>query len=222
MKSSEGTYVYQSNSLEISYWLNSGEVKETHNVKTHTETKLVLVDDQSKNTLEFEAVEFLLDISLDPTIKVSGESYVYIISQITSGSPDYSYIYGGTKLINGKAQMRLESLPDEALNVYESNGETQKLGVAVIVVISGKKITDGVLEESDDLNNRVVGAVSNVELIYKAGDSSIVDWTTSFESGFSLGKGADNPDPEKSHDIFVPIENKALIIIKNFIFPNWT
>lgn len=142
---------------------------------------------------------------------------------VSSGSPDYSYIFGEGAIdrMTGTFHVRFEAPPPaEALN----NGV---LGVGLVFVT-----TDQVLHDGDSIPNRpptfdILGLTPQHAVIFLATPPDTLQmpaWATAFDTSYSLGVGVKVPG--SVFDKFVPARpSSAKLIIDalaNLETVNWT
>jgi hypothetical protein len=147
-----------------------------------------------------------------------------VIWTVSSGSPDYSYVYGEGVIdrITGMFGVRFEGPPPAAaLN----NGV---LGVGLVVATTDHTLKDGDrLTDGRSLLASIVGLTPQHAVIFVNGHPDTLQvptWATAFESGYSVGVGVKVPG--SVFDKFVPVSpSSALLIIDalaNIEIVNWT
>lgn len=171
-------------------------------------------------------VQFKKNISVPSSAILSG---VWVVS---SGSPDYAYMFGRGTVNFGAGTFSItfdNPPPTEALNSYAPSRDLPPLGVGVIVLGDFASATPHKM--ADDEGQQFYGAVSNIGIIYIGGDpakyndtSSSTDWPKDFPSGYGVGEGV---DMEQTFDIFVPIPLRSFILTitddpADITFPDWT
>jgi hypothetical protein len=169
-------------------------------------------------------VQFKQQITVPSTAKLTA------VWTVSSGSPDYAYVYG-----RGSVDFERNTFsitfdgppPAQALNDYSPRG-VANLGVGMIVLgdfasTEPHRLTEGEL-------SAVYGAVSNIGVIYIDGDpatfheGSDILWPADFNRGFNTGEGVET---QKTWDIFVPAAATTFVLTittnpKDIFFPNWT
>jgi hypothetical protein len=149
---------------------------------------------------------------------VPASAGVAVIWTVSSGSPDYNYVYGKGTSTGETFKLSLTAPPpEEALN----NGN---LGVGVVVLWpQGKLPAEG--KAGEEVVNGVIGAAGNYAIIYKGPNAPDMPWVSDFPPGYSCGKGAP-PVPGSSHESFTPVDCSEVSItvddIEKIKFVNWT
>jgi hypothetical protein len=140
---------------------------------------------------------------------------------VTTGSPDYSYAFGG-----GSSTGRTFSLdfpgdpPAEALN---SDG----VGVgAIVLTATTDSVPTGRLVDDSWTTWTVYGASGGYAVIYRAADATDLRWWIDpFPTGYSCGRGVGAP-PGETFDGFEPADCDSVVLEINDLdaieFPNWT
>jgi hypothetical protein len=145
---------------------------------------------------------------------------VLIAWGVSSGTPDYSYVFGEGTLDAAAGTFRIQldqPPPAQALN-------TGQLGVGLVFATTNQTIGTGVLGENLTEDN-VIGAAGRYGVIYIGSDASaeVRDWAAGFESGYNVGVGVDVVD---DFDRFEPATPSSVILIiddlANIDFVNWT
>jgi len=137
---------------------------------------------------------------------------------VSSGTPDYTYIYGEGTVSGGTYRVTfIAPPPAQALN----GGQ---LGVGIVLLTSGTGLHSGMRLEDAPANTVLLGATGNYAVIYKAGDPvTQVDWADQFPLGFSAGVGVRR---QMDFDAFAPTDPNGLELlvddIDNIDFVNWT
>ena len=151
-------------------------------------------------------------------------SRVVVLWVVTSGSPDYTYIYGqGTiDAANGRFSVRLpDAPPAAALNAYG-------VGVGIPIVIPpGVTLPNGRVTDDAALEAAALGAAGNYAVIYTAGARPAgftgIPWIDAFPLGYGVGRGI---DLSGSFDGFEPVGSTTIEMIiddiDNIDFVNWT
>jgi len=119
------------------------------------------------------------------------------------------------------------------LPVLLRRDSTFKLGVGFILLLNDATLKEGVLPPTYPLQERFVGAVNNMAVIYRFGTvpalpasprGGFTTWAGKFPLGFSLGKGARATMP--GFDSFEPSSESSppmtITSIRGFQVPNWT
>ena len=158
-----------------------------------------------------------------PLTNVSGQpipanARVVVAWVVTSGTPDYTYIYGEGTVSAGTYRVAFTAPPpDQALN----DGQ---IGVGIVLLTSGTGLHSGMRLEDAPANTVLLGGTGNYAVIYKAVDAvTRVDWAGQFPLGFSAGAGVERPG---DFDAFAPTDPNGLELlvddIDNIDFVNWT
>lgn len=150
---------------------------------------------------------------------VPANTRLLVVWQVSSGTPDYSYVFGqGTfDPAAGTFRIQLDQLPPtQALNLGT-------LGVGIIVATTNQTLGPG-----DDVGevpiSDLIGAAGRYGVIFRAEEGAQVrEWATAFDTGYSVGVGVDVVD---DFDRFEPTSpsNVVLVIddLENIDFVNWT
>jgi hypothetical protein len=159
---------------------------------------------------------------------------------VTSGQPDYSYVWGRAAVEGDSLQIVLRSRPPaDALNKYG-------LGVGMILVAPrAAGLRDGMQSEADEhLFDQISGASERHAIIYvdhdqanayidsmssgaSAGDVERAHehWLFDFPQGYSCGEGR-AAVADQGFDHYVPVDCSKVQVrlgdIDDFEFPNWT
>ena len=147
---------------------------------------------------------------------------VVVLWGVSSGSPDYAYIYGHGTI--DRATNRF-SVTFDAAPPAEALNQPQGLGVGLVLVTTDAALADGRLPADYD-TSKIIGASGQHAVIYLAGSPSQAPtgWPRSFRRGFNVGEGITIPN--SSFDGFAPIAADALRVIvddlANIDFVNWT
>jgi len=144
---------------------------------------------------------------------------VLVVWQVSSGTPDYSYVFGeGTVDANaGTFRIQLDQPPPtEALNAGS-------LGVGLIVATTNQTVGNGGSIDDATLAE-VVGAAGRYGVIYVApSGTQYRDWATEFANGYGVGVGV---DVVGDFDRFEPADPSSVVLIidalENIDFVNWT
>lgn len=158
----------------------------------------------------------LTNLSSQP---VPSNARVVVAWVVTSGTPDYTYLYGEGTVSAGTYRVTFTGPPpDAALN----DGQ---LGVGIVLLTSGTGLHSGMRLEDAPANAVLLGATGNYAVIYKAVDPvTRVDWADQFALGFGAGVGVERPG---DFDAFAPTDPTGLELlvvddIDDIDFVNWT
>ena len=173
---------------------------------------------------------FKKDITLPQGAEVVG---LWLVS---SGSPDYMYVYGRGTIDAAKKTFNItfdQAPPRPALNCYPLLQDSVYLGVGAICIVQKSgfqgKLSGDVEHMETGPTGKLLGVVNNMGLIFESGDYSGVDstaWPRLFPAGYCMGRGV-SPKPGKIFDTFEPISPAGLQMvvsddIQDFEFTNWT
>lgn len=166
----------------------------------------------------------------DHRLDVSGTSNVdgdgIVVWSVSSGSPDYGYVYGRFTVAEGEFSLAFNnSPPPDALN-------TGKLGVGLLLVADPttydlQAIADGRANESDQdvLDVAFAGAAAgkscDYAIVFTEGDPAFRDWVTRFDPGYSCAKVVPAAEGE-SFDTFEPVSCDQVNLERGCDPPNWT
>jgi len=138
---------------------------------------------------------------------------------VSSGSPDYSYVFGEGTIDAAAGTFRIQlDQPPPALAL-----NTGQLGVGIVFATTNQTISTG-MDVADFPIAEVIGAAGRYGVIY-IGDPSteVPNWAASFESGYNVGVGVDVVD---DFDRFAPTAPSGVVLIiddlENIDFVNWT
>lgn len=163
-------------------------------------------------------------------------SEAIVLWSVSSGSPDYAYLWGRTPVDKASFTLSLEGPPPvEALNSYG-------LGVAIIMVVPrASNVPDGKLTDADERAFEEVSAASEQHAIIYV-DRDVVDamleaatpeerqealdhWMFDFPAGYGCGVGREAA-PDAIFDSYVPVDCDEVrlepVDADGFEFPNWT
>jgi hypothetical protein len=137
---------------------------------------------------------------------------------VTSGSPDYSYVFGEGTIDAAAGTFRIEfdqPPPSAAIN---SGG----LGVGVVFATTNPAIMSGTRLE--DQPEGVIGLAGRYGVIYIVDPSTqLHDWAGEFETGYNVGVGV---DVQEGFDQFQPTSPSTVVLIiddlENIDIVNWT
>jgi hypothetical protein len=150
---------------------------------------------------------------------IPSNTRVLVAWTVTSGSPDYSYVFGEGTFDPAAGTFEIEldqSPPAAALN-------TGQLGVGVVFATTNQAVAAGV-QVGDTLLAGLVGVAGRYGIIY-LGDppAASPDWATEFPSGYSVGVGV---DVEDDFDRFEPASASSVVLIiddlANIDIVDWT
>jgi hypothetical protein len=163
-------------------------------------------------------------LRFDSAMVIPTDTRVRVLFDVTSGTPDYAYIFGSGTVNLSDSTFKLvftEPPPAEALNRYG-------LGVGAIVLLPGA-IADGKVagDTLDSLVHQMVGLAEDYAVIYlgKSPDSVALErqWAGNFKNGFNMGKGIRKTQED---DEFEPTEPNIIEILINLIenldWVDWT
>ncbi len=146
---------------------------------------------------------------------------VYVLWSVTSGSPDYTYVWGKGTFDKDKKTFKVDlpiNPPKEALNM-------ETFGVGQVFLLKDKNLQEGKLPFQYD-RTKFVGATGWNAIIYKKSNDkdSEIDWLPLFKKGFNIGVGVESSG---TFDSFKPIEQneKMKLVIDDLLkikFVNWT
>jgi len=157
---------------------------------------------------------------------VPADARVLVAWSVSSGSPDYMYIYGeGTaNMADSTFRVTFDSLPPaDALNRYG-------LGVGLVFVTTNKAIAEGkyVGMAADSLfEGAFVGGAPDYAVIYINGSPDSValgrSWAKKFQTGFNTGKGVRTTGTFEEFEP-TPATGIEMIIdeLSNLDWVNWT
>ena len=170
---------------------------------------------EPNNDLPYTISGTLVDRTSEP---VPGSTRVVVAWVVSSGSPDYTYVYGEGALQEqaGTFSLTFDAPPPAA--ALNSSG----LGVGIVLLT-----TDAELQAGDDLGETtsgIVGAAGEYAVIYLDSDpEEIGGWPSDFRPGYSVGRDVDLPG---TFDGFEPVRPSSIEIIvddpENIDFVNWT
>ena len=153
---------------------------------------------------------------------IPADARLVVIWGVSSGSPDYSYVYGEGVIdrITGMFGVRFEGPPPTAaLN----NGV---LGVGLVVATTDPSLRDGVVIDNRTHLTGLVGVTGQHAVIFLGTQPDTIQmptWATAFDTGYAVGVGVKVPE---TFDKFVPASpSSALLIIDalaNIEIVNWT
>jgi len=147
---------------------------------------------------------------------------VVVVWGVTSGSPDYAYVFGEGVIdrYTGTVRVRFDGPPPvEALN-------RGVLGVGFLVATTDQSMKDGDVFGTGHPLTNVVGITGQHAVIFVSHPDTLYagTWAAEFETGYSLGVGVKVPG--SVFDKFEPVSpSSALLIIDvlaNIEIVNWT
>jgi len=153
---------------------------------------------------------------------IPADARLVVIWGVSSGSPDYSYVYGEGVIdrITGTIHVRFDGPPPaEALNAGV-------LGVGFLVATTDQALKDGDVITNGSQLTGILGITAQHAVIFVGTHPDTMqmgDWVPAFETGYGLGVGVKVPG---TFDKFVPTSpSSALLIIDalaNIEVVNWT
>jgi hypothetical protein len=152
--------------------------------------------------------------------EITDDMGVYILWTVSSGSPDYTYVWGKGTIDKDKMTFKVElpnNPPEEALNL-------KTIGVGQIFLLKDQNLPEGKLPIQYD-RSKFVGATAWFAIIYKENDNSDseIDWLPLFKKGYNIGVGVEGTG---TFDSFKPVTNETIKLIideiLNIKFVNWT
>lgn len=151
----------------------------------------------------------------------AADNKVFAYWVISSGSPDYIYVFGqGTATSTGFTMSFESEPPAEALNSYG-------VGVAIVggLFPSSTTYAPGKLMDEDLFyeDNTTQALTDRYAIIYKKANAEDLGWTDSFPEGYSCGKGVPAANGE-SFDTFEKVDCAQVILRIDTMFDvvNWT
>ena len=170
----------------------------------------------------------------------AADSEAVVVWTVTSGSPDYAYVWGRADVQGSSFNLRLQAPPPaEAINSYG-------LGVGIVLIVpTSARIRDGKQTDADEkLFAQAVGASERHAILYvepertraaiEAMASKVTaeelqrareHWLFDFPAGYSCG-AARQAAAGETFDSFAPEDCNEVQIrsgaLDDFEFPNWT
>lgn len=153
----------------------------------------------------------------------SGSDVVAVWS-VSSGSPDYLFVFGRGKVNGDTVTLDITSSPPaEALN---KGG----LGIAVLITVPpGTSVPDGKLssEQSKALEGQASGISARHAIIYRADQAQVTrgGWETAFPQGYACGECVPHPEDAGPFDSFKTTDCSAIRLQSMASNPdicNWT
>jgi hypothetical protein len=163
-------------------------------------------------------------LRFDSARAIPANAHVYALFNVSSGSPDYLYVFGRGTVNMADSTFKLtftQTPPAEALNSYG-------LGVGAITIFT-TDLADGKIpqESLDTLEDYNIGLAEDYAVIYlsKSPDSVALgrQWAKNFQTGFNTGKGVRK---DQGFDEFEPTQPNLIEIVidafRNLEWVNWT
>jgi hypothetical protein len=150
---------------------------------------------------------------------IPANTRLVVLWQVTSGTPDYSYIFGSGTVDPDAGTFRIQldqAPPAQALNAGN-------LGVGLIVATTNQTLENGGTIDAATLAE-VVGAAGRYGIIY-TGSNEVQnpEWATQFDTGYGVGVGV---DVVGDFDQFAPASPSSVVLtidaLENIDFVNWT
>jgi hypothetical protein len=189
-------------------------------------------DDPVTPKVDYPTITVTGTVQVKPGLQVPEGSLLTAVWSVDS-SPDYAYVFGkGTvNTADMTFSITFDTPPQQALNIPSAeNGGAgiPPLGVGYICLGDFTSNEPHMLGE-DEMDGTVLGAVSNIGVIYVGGAPSLyaqfpsLTWPAAFRSGYSLGEGQETGE---MHDIFVPTSASSFVLTvtddpSDLTFPNW-
>lgn len=165
-------------------------------------------------------------LRFDKGTTIPGNARVLVGWNVSSGSPDYIYVFGEGTVNMADSTFKVvfkEDPPTEALNSYG-------LGVGLIMLTSNQTFTARKYSEmaADSLLTQgFLGGAGNHAVIYIKGSPDSVargrSWATRFQTGFNTGQGIRK---DQGFDEFEKVEPSLIELIINDMseidWLNWT
>jgi hypothetical protein len=136
---------------------------------------------------------------------------------VSSGSPDYSYIFGAGSVQGAQASLSFASTPPaDALNAA-------KLGVGAIVVVDANtNLPDG--KVNGDLPFTAIAAAPDHVVVYRTTTEGLLEngWDKDFPQGFACGQCVHH---DSGFDSFAVVDCSSVKLVpfsKSLKFCNWT
>jgi hypothetical protein len=144
-----------------------------------------------------------------------------VLWNVSSGSPDYLYSYGGGSATTDGFDVSFDADPPaEALNSYG-------VGVGIVVAMpSGQGVAAGKVSDAtmDTLDKTAVGATGQHAIIFKKAGATEPAWISAFPDGYSCAKGV--PATNDGFDTYAPADCAEVVLtvdeLDNIDFTNWT
>jgi hypothetical protein len=151
-----------------------------------------------------------------------GGKKVVVFWSVSSGSPDYAYVFGEGTATGGSFALPLgERPPPEAVNSY---------GVAIGMLgelREGVSVPTGKLDTSFDDEKDMVSASTRHAIIWRDPGNEGLPWSGTFSPGYSCGSCVDAPEGE-TFDSYVPVDCSEVRLVPSSDyessggFCNWT
>jgi hypothetical protein len=147
---------------------------------------------------------------------IPANARVVVLWGVSSGSPDYSFVFGtGTVSPGGEFSISFDGPPPAAaLN----NGT---LGVGLVLLTSDQSLGEGQLPSNYSFPG-LLGFTEDYSIIYRSGTAGI-DWAADFPPGYSVGE-VQRSNVGFDSFIRVGLDDLRLVVdvIQNLNPPNWT
>jgi hypothetical protein len=159
-------------------------------------------------------------ITAAPGKMVPAMAGVEVAWSVSSGSPDYLYVFGAGPTSGNTFSLSLDKAPPvEALNSYG-------IGVGIVFLFpASNTVPEGNAGKGDIIFLNGLGAAGRYAVIYKAPGATDLSWSGAFAEGYSCGKGAP-PPPGQTFEIFTPVDCSEVEVVvddlQNIMFVNWT
>jgi hypothetical protein len=133
---------------------------------------------------------------------IPSQAKAVVIWVVPSGSPDYSYKFGGGSSASGSFEVTLVAEPPaQALNSYG-------LGLGFIVLVdSSQQVPDGIVD--DEQLTPMLGFSARHAVIWKNESGPGLSWSDAFPAGYACGKCAP-PSGATTFDRFEPVDCSKL------------
>jgi hypothetical protein len=159
---------------------------------------------------------------------VPANARVLVGWEVSSGSPDYVYMFGEGKVNMADSTYSIVFKKDPPIEALNRRDSTYGLGVGIILLTTDQTVTEGVLPKNKlDDSSDAIGVVSDYAVVYIKGSSDSVaqlrEWTRAFHAGFNAGQVVRSTT---DFDSFIPIQPNLLDLIidyfANYKGINWT
>lgn len=154
--------------------------------------------------------------------EIPGNARVLVLWSVSSGTPDYTYVFGEGVLLDGGTSFQVElpeAPPAAALNA-------DLLGVGFVVLTTNQDA--GLGDDLADIpTSEILGVTGWHGVIYLNRDPNDlprhVSWASEFNAGYNVGQGV---EAESSFDWFEPVAPGTMELIvddlQNIEIVNWT